>query len=602
MASQQDINININSKLNDKGFNDLNKSIEKVGKSTQGLQKGFGNLQAALVGGLAGGFATVVAQMIPFTINAIKVGASLNNLRAGFAGTAKDMELLRKATAGTVGEAGLIALSNQATDLGLSMENQAKLFSLAEDAGDKYGGSLEENFQKIVNATDGSARGLRAVGISTKEYEQKVNELVKTTGVKLDQMTAEEQLQIRLQAIFELTGTTLETVNSKTVDAADALEQLGLTAETVASNFGSGLVEGFMEAGKAANDFGISLEDIGVIAKGIGEDVGNFIGKVVNDLKWLVKESGSLLKDFFEATLTEELKQQRRVDLRLEALANQSIEENQFGPFATDEQIRQAQRKQRDLTRPKTTLPGSGTSKQNKETEKAKELLTAIDEMVKKIAEKREIESLYLSRNLENTQAYFELLTEIVKLETERTRLMGGPQIGDLEAATVPRTPIEEVKFFPSVDTEGALQEERNKAIEDGKTVYNNIANIMNLLGLEANSFVSTLISGFNTVLAIMESIKAVNTILSFIPGLATGGSVTAGMPYIVGERGAELFMPNQNGQIINNRDTMKILSQSASMQNNIVNVYVGGALDGQTFLKKNFPSYESMRNYKRIN
>jgi hypothetical protein len=32
--------------------------------------------------------------------------------------------------------------------------------------------------------------------------------------------------------------------------------------------------------------------------------------------------------------------------------------------------------------------------------------------------------------------------------------------------------------------------------------------------------------------------------------GMAKGGSVQKGQPYMVGERGAELFIPNQSGQI----------------------------------------------------
>jgi hypothetical protein len=36
-------------------------------------------------------------------------------------------------------------------------------------------------------------------------------------------------------------------------------------------------------------------------------------------------------------------------------------------------------------------------------------------------------------------------------------------------------------------------------------------------------------------------------------PGMATGGAVSSGVPYIVGERGQELFVPNVNGRIIPN-------------------------------------------------
>jgi hypothetical protein len=37
------------------------------------------------------------------------------------------------------------------------------------------------------------------------------------------------------------------------------------------------------------------------------------------------------------------------------------------------------------------------------------------------------------------------------------------------------------------------------------------------------------------------------------VPGRAAGGPVTAGMPYVVGERGREVFVPNQSGRIIPN-------------------------------------------------
>ena len=41
-----------------------------------------------------------------------------------------------------------------------------------------------------------------------------------------------------------------------------------------------------------------------------------------------------------------------------------------------------------------------------------------------------------------------------------------------------------------------------------------------------------------------------VNTALSFFGGRASGGSVSKGKPVVVGERGAELFIPNSSGQI----------------------------------------------------
>jgi len=41
------------------------------------------------------------------------------------------------------------------------------------------------------------------------------------------------------------------------------------------------------------------------------------------------------------------------------------------------------------------------------------------------------------------------------------------------------------------------------------------------------------------------------------------GGPVSAGSPYLVGERGPELFVPGSSGQVVNNRQTTQILGQN---------------------------------------
>lgn len=50
----------------------------------------------------------------------------------------------------------------------------------------------------------------------------------------------------------------------------------------------------------------------------------------------------------------------------------------------------------------------------------------------------------------------------------------------------------------------------------------------------------------------------------------AMGGSVNAGQPYLVGERGAELFMPKQSGSIVPNN----------KLGGNTININVSGAID----------------------
>lgn len=68
----------------------------------------------------------------------------------------------------------------------------------------------------------------------------------------------------------------------------------------------------------------------------------------------------------------------------------------------------------------------------------------------------------------------------------------------------------------------------------------------------------------------------------SFFKGVfgkkALGGSVNAGKPYMVGESGRELFIPNQSGQIVSNQDLKQMGSQAAPTVNfNISTVDAAG-------------------------
>jgi hypothetical protein len=102
-------------------------------------------------------------------------------------------------------------------------------------------------------------------------------------------------------------------------------------------------------------------------------------------------------------------------------------------------------------------------------------------------------------------------------------------------------------------------------------------------------SLISGLITGFaklvgfidSTISAIRRLIALVmaNPVVKGIGGLisstfggfrASGGSVTGGTPYVVGERGAELFVPNSSGTIVPN----------GAMGGNTVNITVNGAID----------------------
>jgi phage-related minor tail protein len=59
------------------------------------------------------------------------------------------------------------------------------------------------------------------------------------------------------------------------------------------------------------------------------------------------------------------------------------------------------------------------------------------------------------------------------------------------------------------------------------------------------------------------------------LPGLAAGGPAMAGKPYIVGEQGPELFVPNSAGSIMTNASMNKNAGLGQSVQPVVNNTYV---------------------------
>jgi len=109
-------------------------------------------------------------------------------------------------------------------------------------------------------------------------------------------------------------------------------------------------------------------------------------------------------------------------------------------------------------------------------------------------------------------------------------------------------------------------------------------------LGVVIN-VVGTLISGFQTLFGIINSVVgAIQNLVSLVannPAVkgiagaissafggfrAAGGSVSAGTPYVVGERGAELFVPSSSGTIIPN----------GGVGGSTINITVNGAIDAE--------------------
>lgn len=79
---------------------------------------------------------------------------------------------------------------------------------------------------------------------------------------------------------------------------------------------------------------------------------------------------------------------------------------------------------------------------------------------------------------------------------------------------------------------------------------------------------------------------------LGLLPGRASGGPVTGGSPYMVGEKGPELFVPNQSGTIVPNQSVAG---------NTTVNVNVNVGMYAGTEMEKRKMAQELMRAFQDV-
>lgn len=200
---------------------------------------------------VSAGLIAAAQPLINFTTKAITLGAELDVLRGIFKGSSQDIEDFKTAVGGTETEAALIKMSNRASDLGFTLEQQKALFSLAEDAADAYGGSVESNVDKIIDSLSKNGKGLEQLGISSKEFNVRMTEVKNSYEDLGQEMTIEEELQYKFKLAMELSGKSLDEWKSKMPDAKDKLDALKVKAEEVQTAFGQGVVTAFTNTDSA---------------------------------------------------------------------------------------------------------------------------------------------------------------------------------------------------------------------------------------------------------------------------------------------------------------------------------------------------------------
>jgi hypothetical protein len=209
-------------------------------------------------------------QVKTILLESINKATTLAEAKSYFSGTVEEMEALRKATKETADDQSLIELSNKAKDMGISFKDQVLLFAMAKEASEKYGGDVSAGMERVIQASDGTVKGLRALGISVVDYKQQLYELSKQHGGRINELDSETQRQIRLEAIIHASGMTFEKATDTTRSDKDEWESWGVTINNQKRNLGQFLNDALMPVMKEFDNSDKKLKNVISALIGIG--------------------------------------------------------------------------------------------------------------------------------------------------------------------------------------------------------------------------------------------------------------------------------------------------------------------------------------------
>jgi hypothetical protein len=256
---------------NSKDFATYQQKVQQLTAAKKELT-GTTNSLTGMVGKFGAGLVSIVA--VQQAYNLALNSAKFQVMREAFQGSEKDLQAFRQASANTVSDASLIALSNQASDLNINLKDQAILFAFAEQQADKYNTSTEEGFQKVFAIITGSTKGLKDLGIVKSDFTALTEKLAKEQGKEVDE-------QIRLQAILTLTNKTYEDAVNNQMDMADTLETVHVQAKNVADEHFN-LLDLFSSLNPVTGFLNVGIEDLGKKETKAKDDAMLLIGSLDN--------------------------------------------------------------------------------------------------------------------------------------------------------------------------------------------------------------------------------------------------------------------------------------------------------------------------------
>lgn len=610
------------------------KGLREVGSETEKTSDKLDNLIKV---GIAGGITYLVSQvgnLVRSFGELAAEGAAFQNLYSAFAklnggieGANQKLELLRKATSNNLDDQALIEYTNEMNSLGFATEDTAKLLDIADTRGDDLGKTFEQSQTALKDfILSGRELGLKEIGINFVDVRKKIEEMTGATYEQVQSLEDSDQQRIRSMAVLELYGQSTDEINKKLLGTDDKLQNIKTLTQNVSLLFGVTLANAFETAAGETDLFNQNLATTIQDAQKLGKQFGEAYTAVINFSKGIQTFSNyatpvvGALKLLYSGvkSVTDEA-------LRFLGVVSDTIDlQNQFeykdfagsGAEEIARRIAEAKKniefkKKIDDAINKSKTGSSNTGGTPKETAKVVELTNAILDAEKSILDlqsKLSITAPGTTLFQKYTNEISDLRRSIALLSADAFDLSVKSTAIDIDTKRRPFTevgidPLE--KFKAELEAERKANEEQspfNQALDDAETLQSSISNTMQLFNLGVESGIGAFLNGLSTAVQLIKTLQTVNSILSFIPGFASGGSFPGGSPIMVGEKGTELLFPKNPGYIMNHKDSQRYINQSITSNASPVNVYVNSNIDALKFFKDNFPNYRNYEKGKRIN
>jgi len=230
---------------------------------------------------VSAGLAFLLSRIVAFTTEAVKSAAELeiyrkkfDELAGGTENAEKQLELLRKASAGNFDDKELILYSNKMRLLGQTSDNTAKFLDIVERKADDVGITFEQGLSAVEKfVVAGRGRGLIELGINLNGVNQEMRKATGLTEDQINKLDEFEQEQIRINAILDTQGDSIENIGKKTKDTGDKIQSLS----TIWSNFSTGAGKDLLGLFNSVYDI---MKNVGIESGNLYRDFKDLVGIV----------------------------------------------------------------------------------------------------------------------------------------------------------------------------------------------------------------------------------------------------------------------------------------------------------------------------------